>query len=480
MNFKKAIINSFIWTISEKLGVQLIQFILSVLIARILSPEDYGTVAIISIFIAISNVFVDSGFGKSLIQENNINNKDYSTVFYFNLGISLIFYIIVYFSAPFISSYYSLPILTELIRVISLVIIINAFTIIPNVIFSVSLNFKPLAISKTISSLLGGGVGLISAYNGLGAWSLVNMSITSNATLAFFQFYQVKWVPKFQFSFKSLKRLYSFGSKLFFGALLDSVVRNLSSVFIGKVFDAKSLGFYSKGIGFANIASNTTVSILFSVLFPTFSKLKDNRENFLEALKYSVKYVTLIIVPFFLLTAFLAKPLIIILLSDKWILTASILQIIILSRMINIIALINVQALQAIGRSDITFKQDLIKSIISIIFLLFTYRFGIIWIAIGELLASLINYSINVYPSGKLFNYGIFKQLKEIYIILLCAVVSILVSYVFLENFKMNNYLKIISGFSITITVYIALLILIGEAEVVKIFNKLKKYIKIE
>jgi O-antigen/teichoic acid export membrane protein len=474
MILKKTIINSFIWTISEKLGVQLIQFILSVFIARILSPEDYGTVAIISIFIAISNVFVDSGFGKSLIQENNINNKDYSTVFYFNLGVSLIFYIIIYFSAPFISSYYSLPILTELIRIISLVIIINAFTIIPNVIFSVSLNFKPLAISKTFSSLFGGGVGLISAYLGLGVWSLVIMSITSNATLAFFQFYQVKWVPKFQFSFKSLKRLYNFGSKLFFGALLDSVVRNLSSVFIGKVFDAQSLGFYSKGVGFANIASNTTVSILFSVLFPTFSKLKDNKEKFLETLKYSVKYTTLIIVPFFLLTALLAKPLIIILLSDKWILTASILQIIILSRMISILGLINVQALQAIGRSDITFKQDLTKSIISILFLLFTYRFGIIWIAIGELLASLVNYTINVYPSKKLFNYGIFKQLKEIYIIYLCAVVSIIVSYFFLENFKMNNYLKIVSGFSITITVYITLLILIREAEVVKIFNKLK------
>tara|TARA_B100000787_G_scaffold169992_1_gene163325 strand:- start:9409 stop:10851 length:1443 start_codon:yes stop_codon:yes gene_type:complete len=480
MNFKKTIINSFIWTISEKLGVQLIQFVLSVFIARILSPEDYGTVALIYIFIAVSNVFIDSGFGKSLIQENNINDNDYSTVFYFNLAVSLIFYIILYFIAPFISSYYSLPILTDLIRVISLVLIINAFTIIPNVIFSVSLNFKPLAISKTISSLFGGIVGLISAYNGLGAWSLVNMSITSNFLLAFFQFYQVKWIPKFYFSFKSLKRLYSFGSKLFFGALLDSVVRNLSSIFIGKVFDSKSLGFYSKGIGFANIASNTTVSILFSVLFPTFSKLNGNSEKFLEALKYSVKYVTLIIVPFFLLTALLAKPLIIILLSDKWILTASILQIIILSRMINIIALINIQALQSIGRSDITFKQDLIKSIISILFLLLTYRFGIIWIAIGELLASLINYSINVYPSEKLFNYGIFKQLKEIYIILLCAFVSILVSYVFLENFQMNNYFKIISGFSITITVYIASLILIGEAEVVKIFNKLKKHIKIE
>ena len=474
MNLKKAIINSFIWTISDKLGVQLIQFILSVLIARILSPEDYGTVALISIFIAVSNVFIDSGFGKSLIQENNINNKDYSTVFYFNLGVSLIFYIILYFIAPFISTYYGLPILTSLIRVISLGLIINAFTIIPNVIFSVSLNFKPLAISTLTSSLLGGGVGFISAYNGLGVWSLVNMSITSSATLAVFQFYQVKWVPTFQFSFKSLKRLYSFGSKLFFGALIDSIVRNLSSIFIGKVFDAKSLGFYSKGIGFANIASNTTVSILFSVLFPAFSKIKDDKVKLLNSFKMSVRYITMIIVPLFLLISLLAKPIIVVLLTERWIITATLLQILILARIINILGLINAQVFLSIRRSDITFKQDLIKSIISILFLLFTYRYGIIWIAIGELLASLINYIINVYPSGKLFNYGIFKQLKEIYIILLCAVFSILVSYFFLENFQMNNYFKIISGFSITITVYIASLILTGELEVVKLLNKLK------
>jgi len=478
MSLKKRVLKGLFWTSFDKIGVQFIQFVLSIFIARILTPEDYGTVALLYIFIAISNVFIDSGFGKALVQDNNPSNVDYSTIFYSNLGISILCYLGMFFSAPFIAEFYKMPILTNLARVIAITLIINSFIIVPNAIFNITLNFKPLAISRTISSLVGGLTGLITAYKGFGVWALVYMSIVSSTLLVIFQWFQVKWTPCFCFSFQSFKKLYKFGNRLFFGALLDSIVRNLSSVFIGKVFDARSLGFYSKGTGFANRASNTIISILYSVLFPAYSSIKNEKEKLFFNFKKSIRYTALIVFPLFMLGAILAKPLIVILLTEKWIMAATILQFLILARMINMVALINAQLLQAIGRSDITLKQDIWKMTISIIFLIAAIKFGIVWIAVAELIATIINFNINTYATGKLFNFGTLKQLKEFGSIFLYALTAALIVIAVIYKIE-NNYLKIITGTFTLFISYTTLLILLKQRDFIDfkiaVLNRLKK-----
>jgi teichuronic acid exporter len=478
MSLKQKVLKGILWTAIDKIGVQIVQLILSVLIARVLTPEDYGIVALLYIFIAISNVFIESGFGKALIQDNKPNHIDYSTVFYFNIGISVLFYFGMYFSAPFIAEFYDLPILVKLTRVISITLIINSLIIIPNAIFTIALNFKPLAISKTISTVIGGFVGLITAYNGFGVWALVYMTIVSSLLFAIFQWFQVKWIPSFCFSLNSLKRLYKFGNKLFFGALLDTIVRNLSSVFIGKLFDSKSLGFYSKGTSFANLASNSTLSILYSVLFPAFSSIKNEKEKLLFNFKKSIRYTALAVLPLFMLGSILAKPIIVILLTDKWLISAYILQFLILGRMINMIFLINAQMLQAIGRSDITLKQDIGKMSVKFLLLLLSLKFGIIWIAISELISAIINIFINTYASKKLFNFGALKQFEEISRIFISALISSLIVVIIIYYID-NNYIKIIVATITLFCTYITSLIILKQKDFINFkvlfLNRLKK-----
>jgi len=326
--------------------------------------------------------------------------------------------------------------------------------------------------------VLGGLVGLLAAYRGFGVWALVYMSLVSSSLLVVFQWLQVKWLPSLCFSFESFNKLYKFGNKLFFGALLDSIVRNLSSVFIGKVFDAKSLGFYSKGMGFSNLASNTIISVLYSVLFPAFSSIKNDQDRLVFNLKKSIRYTALIVFPLFMLGAILAKPLIIILLTEKWIMAATILQILILARMINMVALINAQILQAVGRSDITLKQDIGKMMISILFLIVAFKFGIVWIAVAELLATSINYTINTYASGKLFNFGALKQLKEIASIFISASVASIITIALIFKIE-NNYLIVITATFTLCLSYSILLMVLKQRDfldfIIGLFNKLKK-----
>lgn len=478
MTLKDKVYKGLFWTSVDKIGVQIIQFILSIFIARILTPEDYGTVALLAIFIAISNVFIDSGFGKALVQDNNPSNVDYSTVFYFNLVISILCYLGMYFSAPFIAEFYSMPILVDLTRVISITLIINSFIIIPNAIFYINLNFKPLAISRAVSAIIGGLVGLIAAYNGYGVWALVYMSLVSSALFAIFQWVQVRWAPSLYFSFQSFKTLFKYGNRLFIGALLDAIVRNLSSIFIGKVFDAKSLGYYSKGVNFSNLASNTIISILYSILFPAFSSIKNDKARLVFNLKKSMRYTALFVFPLFMLGAILAKPLIIILLTKKWLLAATIFQILILARMVSMVVLINIQVLQAIGRSDITLKVNIIKMIISVLFLAFAFKIGIVWIAVAELLGSLLNIFISTYHSGKIFNFGTIKQLKEIASIFISAFIASLIAIAIIFKIE-NNFLIILIATLSLFTSYITLLLLFKQQDFVDfkiiVINRLKK-----
>ena len=478
MSLRKTMMDGMMWTSVDKFGVQFIQLILSIIIARILSPEDFGTVGLLTIFIAFSQVFIDSGFGKALIQYNKPSSLDYSTVFYFNILVGLFCYALIFLSAPYIAVFFNIPVLKDLARIISLILIINSFNIVPNAIFSIKLHFKPLAISNGIGAILGGGVGIIAAINGYGVWALVYMTLTTSVVVMILQWYQSKWVPIYSFSFTSLKKLSKFGGNLLIGSLIDSIVNNLSSIAIGKFFDTRSLGFYTKGVGFSNILSNTIVSVLYSVLFPAFSKIKDDCERLLIAFKKSLRYISLIVFPTFMLVSIIAKPLIVILLTEKWLTAAIILQYLVLARMINMVALVNTQVLHGMGHSRITLKQDIFKTIVRVLFLFASFKFGIVWIAIADLLATIINFFINTYFLGKILNFGAFGQIKEFGIVFISAFIASIASFVLITLFDCN-YVKILLAPVSLLIIYLALLQVFEQKDFIEIREIiLNKYLK--
>jgi len=478
MLLKKAMINGMMWTSVDKFGVQFIQFIFSIIIARILSPEDYGTIGLLTIFITISQVFIESGFGKALIQNNKPRQLDYSTVFYFNLLIGVSCYILIFLASPYIANFFNLPILKELARIISLVLIINAFNIVPNAIFSIKLHFKPLAISNGVGAIIGGAIGIIAALNGCGVWALAYMTLTTSLIIMILQWYQSKWIPIFNFSFKSIKKLYKFGGNILVGSLIDSTVNNLNSIAIGKFFDTRSLGFYSKGLGFSNMLSNTIVSVLYTVLFPAFSIIKYDVERLLLAFKKSIRYISLIVFPIFMLVSILAKPLIIILLTEKWLTAAIILQYLVLARMINMVALVNTQVLHGMGYSRITLKQDILKTIVRVLFLFASFKFGIVWIAIADLVATIVNFFINAYFLGKILNFGAFRQIKEFGSVFISAAIASITSFVLIALFD-NNYIKILLAPITLLIFYLFLLQIFGQKDFIEIKEKLlNKFLK--
>lgn len=481
MSLKRTIMKGMIWTSVDKFGVQIIQFIIGIIIARILSPEDYGTIGLLAIFIAFSQVFIESGFGKALIQHNNPSSSDYSTVFYFNIGIAFLCYVIIYFAAPFIAIFFELPILKKLARIVALTLIINSFNIVPNTIFSIKMDFKPLAISNGISIIVGGGIGVFTAYKGYGVWALVSMNLARSFLVMVLQWYQSKWLPIFRFSFSSLKSLYKFGGNLLIGALIESIVNNLNSVAIGKLFDTRSLGFYSKGMGFSNLMSNTIISVFYSVLFPAFSQIKEDYQRLLSAFKKSIRLIALLVFPIFMLISIISKPLIVILLTEKWLTAAIILQYLVIARMINMVALVNKQVLLGMGHSRITLKQDIYKTIIKVSFLLASFKFGIVWIAIAELMATVVNYFINTYTLGKILNFGAFRQMKEFGRIFLSALLATITS-VWLMSFCENNYYKVIVASLIMGVIYAFCLYAFRQKDFIEIkvniFTRLKEMIR--
>jgi O-antigen/teichoic acid export membrane protein len=477
MTLRSQIIKGFMWMSIDRFGVQIIQFTIGIFIARILNPEDYGIIGLVAVFLSFSQIFIESGFGKALVQHNKPSDLHYTSVFFFNFVISILFYSAIFIIAPFFADFYGQPLLTSVARIYSTVLIINVFAIIPNSIFSINLNFKPLAISNLVGVILGGSIGLVAALNGCGVWSLVYQTLVSTLIIAIFQWYQSRWIPTLSFSFPIIKTLYKFGKNIFLSSIIDSIVSNISSLGIGKIFDTKSLGYYSKGLGFSNIFSNSIVSLLFTVLFPTFSKIKDDQERLFAIFKKSLRVNALIVIPIFTLISLIAKPLIEFFLTDKWLIAGIILQYLIIARMINVIGILNIQVLHALGHSKLSLKQDIVKTTVRILFLIVTISFGIVWIAIGEVLASGINFFVNTFFIGEIMNFGAIQQIKEIGTIILSSLLATTTSYIVMLSLDSIYSILLIIPIIYLVSFLLSLLILKQE-DFYLIKNKIIKILK--
>jgi len=413
-NTKGKIISSLLWKLMERGGTQGIQFIIQIVLARILTPNDYGTIALISIFILIANVFVQSGFGTALIQKINTNEADFSSVFYVNLFVSGMLYVVLYFTAPIIADFYQIMSLKLIIRVLSITLFFGALNSIQNAVIAKKMQFKKLFFSSFGAIIVSGFVGIIFAYKGFGVWALVAQQLSNQLMITIILWFTVDWRPKLLFSYDRIKGLFSYGWKLLVSALIDTLYTNIRSLIIGKLYNPTALGYYNRGDQFPQIIVTNIDGSIQSVMLPALSMEQENRQRVKEMVRRAIVTSSFIIFPMMIGLAVIAKPLVIILLTDKWLPAVPFLQIACMSYALYPIHTANLQAINALGYSNIFLKLEIIKKIIGIVILVVSIRFGIYAIAIGMLINGIIATFINAHPNKKLLNYSYFEQCKDI------------------------------------------------------------------
>ena len=411
---KNSALKNFIWRFAERSGAQLVTFIVSIVLARILAPEDYGQIALITVFTTIMQVFVDSGLGTALIQKKDANDLDFSSVFYFNFVICLVLYVVMFVAAPFIAGFYGDSSLTPIIRVISLTIIISGVKGIQQSYVSRNMLFKRFFYSTLGGTIFSAFLGIALAYTGFGVLAIVAQQLSNTAIDTLILWLTVKWRPKRMFSWRRLKGLLSFGWKMLASSLLDTVYNNVRSLIIGKMYSSSDLAYYDQGQKFPNVIVTNINTSIDSVLLPTMASAQDDADRVKSMTRRAIKTSTYIMAPLMMGLAFCAEPIVGLVLTDKWLPCVPFLRIFCITYMFYPIHTANLNAIKAMRRSDLFLKLEIAKKIVGMILLLSTMWFGVMAMAYSLLVSSVLSQIINSWPNRKLLNYGYLEQLKDI------------------------------------------------------------------
>lgn len=449
------VLSNLIWRFAERCGAQIVQFIVSIVLARILVPEDYGVVALVLVFAQILQVFVDSGLGNALVQKKDADDLDFSSVFYFNVVWCFFLYAIIYAFAPIIANFYSNPALTSIIRVLCLTVVVSGFKNVQQAYVSKTMQFKKFFFATLIGTLISAVVGILMAKMGLGPWALVGQKLTNLAidTVALWVF--VPWRPKLIFSFERLKGLISYGWKLLVAALLDTLYNNLRSLIIGKMYSESDLAYYNQGKQFPDIIVSNINTSIDSVLLPAMSSEQDTVSKVKQMTRRSIKTSVYIMAPLMMGLAAVAVPLVRILLTEKWMECVPFLRIFCVSFMFYPIHTANLNAIKALGRSDLFLKLEVIKKLMGVTLLIISMRFGVLAIAISLLISSFISQIINSWPNKKLLNYPYIEQLRDILPSVVLAI-AMGICVFFVSKLNINIYITLILQVGLGGVLYIA------------------------
>jgi O-antigen/teichoic acid export membrane protein len=413
-DLKRKMLSGLFWSAVERFVQQGIQVVISIIIARILMPADYGLVGMLAIFIAIAQSFINSGFGQALIQKKDATKIDFSTIFYFNLAVGLFFYAILFFSAPLIADFYNQPLLIPLTRFMALNLIINSFSLVQNTILTKNIDFKALTKVSLLSIIISGAIGITMAYRGFGVWSLAVQVIGANIVRTLFLWIFNKWRPSFQFSFVSLRSLFAYGSKLLASGLLNQIFDNIYKLVIGKGYSATALGFYTQAKRIQEIPVLSTVSILQRVTFPVYSTIQDDTQRLKRAYRKTIKAIIFFNFPLMVALLVIAHSLIKVLLTDKWMPSVIYLQLLCISGFLYPLSAVNLNVLKVRGRTDIFFYLEVAKKVLIAVAIIITFKLGILALVIGQVCTNFLCFFINIYYSGREINYSLGEQLQDI------------------------------------------------------------------
>ena len=472
---RSQLLHGVIWNFIEKLLIRGVSFVIGIILARLLSPSDYGLIGMLAVFIAISNVFIEGGLAKALIQRKDCQDIDYSTAFVANVIMSVCIYLILFFSSPWIAEFYHEPILTDLTRVLGLNIILGSFNIVQRARLMAKVDFKSLAQINVASTIISGCIGLVMAYIGFGVWALVGQTLVSTMVLVLLFPIYSGWRPLLKFSKQSFNQLFNFGSKLMITAVAATIVNNISTLCVGKYYKSHQLGYYTRASSFSELIAFTVYEVLGNVTFPVLSGLQDERERLIAVYRKSLYFTAMIMFPIIILSTLLAKPLVLFLLTEKWLPCVVLMQWLLLARMFTPLSAINMNVLNALGRSDLFMKLDFSKIPLDILILAITIPIGVEAITIGSFVNSFICFFINAYLPGRILGYGCFKQLFDWRYIFLS--VAAMAFSVFLFLYMVNvTWMQLFIGGIIGIIVYIICCYLFGiiDDEMLKML-KIKK-----
>ncbi len=476
-SLKSKAISGLVWKYAERIGAQGVSFVVSIILARLLMPEVYGTIALVTVFTSILSVFIDSGLGNAVIQKKEIDDLDYSTIFYFNVFMSIIIYLLLFIAAPFIAKFYNKEELTLLVRVISITVLIAGVKNIQQAYVARNMIFKKFFFATLGGTIFSAVLGIALAYFGAGVWALVAQMLSNSFIDMVILWLTVKWRPKKMFSFSRLKTMFSFGSKLLISGLIDTAYGHLRTLVIGKVYTASELAFYNKGNSFPTLVINNVNSTIDSVLLPSMSTVQDDTVALKNMTRRAIKTSVYVMAPLLMGLAFCSRQIIVLLLTEKWVNTVPFMVIFCIASVFYPIHTANLNAIKAMGRSDIFLKLEVIKKIMGITVILLTFRISVMAMAYSTLLVSLLSQIINSWPNKKLMDYSYLEQLKDIMPSILLAVfmggciwcVSLL---------KLSNLVTLIIQVPLGGIIYIGLSALFKMDSFVYCWNTVKPIVK--
>lgn len=413
-SLKNKTVKGIIWSSVERFSVQGVQFLVMLVIARILSPKDFGLVGMLAIFIAVAQSLIDSGFSQALIRKQDRTEIDNSTVFYFNIVVSGLLYALFYAIAPSVANFYEEPLLCRLMRVLCLVIIINSFAVVQRAIYTASINFRTQAKASFVAALVSGCIGVWMAMSGYGVWTLVWQQLLNAGISTLLLWVWASWYPRLQYSWQSFRELFAFGSKLMASGLLDTIYNNMYMLVIGKIFSAVSLGYYAQADRFTKFPSSNITSILQRVTYPVLCTLQDDDEKLRKDYRQLLRLSAFIVFPLMCGLAGVAYPLIDLILGEKWQFAATLTIPLCFSMMWYPIHAINLNLLQVKGRSDLFLRLEVIKKVIGVTVLIVSIPFGLLFMCYSGIVTSIVCLVINTYYTGRLINVGFLMQMKDL------------------------------------------------------------------
>lgn len=476
-NLKSTAVHGMIWSAVERFSVQAVQFVVTLVMARLLSPTDYGLIGMLTIFIALSQTLIDSGFSQALIRKQDRTEVDNSTVFYFNIVVGFILYLILYVSAPFVSDFYNEPQLCALMRVVCIGVIINSLAVVQRALLTVKVDFKTQAKASLVAAIVSGIIGITLAYTGFGVWALAIQQLLSLSINTLLLWLLSHWKPIWAYSWKSFRELFAFGSKMLASGILDTTYNNVYQIVIGKVFSASSLGQYTRAHQFATLPSSNITGILQRVSYPVLCKIRNDDERLAHAYRKFLKMSAFVVFPMMTLFAGLSPSLVPMLIGEKWAFCSQLLTIICFSMMWYPINAINLNLLQVKGRSDLFLKLEIIKKIMGVTILCISVPLGLVVMCYASIVSSIISLVINTYYTDKLINVGLFKQMRDILPTLLMSMVVFTVVYGM--HFTIANiYVQCVVGFVVGLSIFLTISYMFHFSELNELNKIFQKHFK--
>lgn len=456
-NLKKKAASGMVWTAIQKYSKMGIQFVSGIILARLLTPYDYGCIGMLAIFMVVAETFIDGGFGSALIQKKRPTQEDYSTIFFWNLGLATVMYTILYFSAPAIARFYKIPILCEVLRVQGLILFIYALNLIQRNQLKKQLRFKIIAIVRIVTSIISLIITIIMAYMGLGVWALVTQNLIGAAIPAVIFWGYTKWKPAWIFSWKSIKELFDFGIFMFMTHLLNNISTQLQGLFIGRLYNPATLGYYSKAHGTERLASGTITGVMTAVTYPLYAEVQDNLPKMQNMIKRLTSTISFITFPLLAVLLLVAKPVFVLLYSDRWIESVPYFQVLCIAGMGGCLTSVNTQCIAAIGKSKVMFYWTIIKRVVGLICIICgLYLFGMYGLLVGVVINNWFSYFINIWLVSKYIGYKWTTQCLDLLPIALTTAIAGIVTYFCVDLMGLEMYSDGLVKFVVFAIIYIA------------------------